>query len=75
MEKKLKTVVKNQLLKHIERNNLFILEQPGYRENHLCETALNYVIADWKLEINQRNSALRVFKDLKSLKLLIVLYC
>lgn len=65
LEKILETVVKVQLLQHIEKNNLFITEQSGYRKNHSCETALNYVIADWKVESDRRKFVLCVFIDLR----------
>jgi hypothetical protein len=48
-EKELETVVKIQLEEHFETNNLFVDEQSGFRKNHLCETALNLIIANWKL--------------------------
>lgn len=40
-----------------------ITEQSGYRNLHSCETALNYVIADWKCEIDIRNLILAIFVD------------
>lgn len=49
-EKILETVVKEQLIQYIETNKFVIDEQSGYRENHSCETALIFLIADWKVE-------------------------
>lgn len=55
-EKILETIVKEQLLQHIEYNDILIIEQSGYRKFHSCETSLNYVIADWKSEIRTGNA-------------------
>lgn len=38
-EKILETVVKEQLLVHIDTNNIHISEQSGYRKLHSCQTA------------------------------------
>lgn len=64
-EKVQEKVVKIQLLKYIDINNIFIDEQSAYRKNHSCETALNYLIADWKTELNNKKIILCVFIDLK----------
>ncbi len=64
-EKIIEAVVKEQLLQHIQPNDILISEQSGYRQFHSCETALNYVIADWKCEIDNRNIVLAVFVDFK----------
>lgn len=63
-EKILETVVKDQLIHHIEANNIPIDEQSGYRKFHSCETALNYVVAE-KCELDNRNLVLSVFVDFK----------
>lgn len=65
LEKLLETVVKNQLIKYIEDNNLLSRWQSGYRERHSCETALNLVLAKWK-EIGAKGDfILALFLDLK----------
>lgn len=47
-EKVLENVVKNQLLEYIEHHKLLIAEQSGFRKGHSCESALNFVICEWK---------------------------
>lgn len=64
-EKILETVVKSQLMKYLEDEKIFLNEQSGYRGGHSCETALNYLIADWKVELDERRSVVCVFVDLK----------
>lgn len=64
-EKILESVVKMQLVQHMTENDIIISEQSAYRKSHSCETALNYVIADWKCEIDERNCILAVFVDFK----------
>jgi hypothetical protein len=41
-------------------------EPSGFRKNHSCETALSLKIANWKMDIEQKNSIVAVFIDLKS---------
>lgn len=64
-EKIIESVVKEQLTQHIQTNDILINEQSGYRRFHSCETALNYVIADWKCEIDNRNIVLAILIDFK----------
>jgi retron-type reverse transcriptase len=40
-------------------------EKSGFRKNHSCETALNLIKANWKMDIEQKNSIVAVFIDLK----------
>jgi hypothetical protein len=40
-------------------------EKSGFRKNHSCKTALNLKIANWKMDIEQKNSIVAVFIDLK----------
>lgn len=35
--------------------------QSGYRKGHLCETALNFIIGEWKNKIDDGNKILAVF--------------
>lgn len=64
-EKIIESVVKVQLLAHLAANDILITEQSGYRPAHSCETALNYVIADWKCEIDNKKVILALFVDFK----------
>jgi hypothetical protein len=40
-EKVLELIVYDQVLKHIEENNILIKEQSGFRDQHSCESSLN----------------------------------
>ena len=65
LEKVLETVVKEQLVQFLNRNELLIREQSGYRQGHSCETALNLVLARWKVLMDKKESIVAVFLDLK----------
>jgi len=47
-EKILEMVVHKQLMKYLESNELIIVCQSGFRSGHSCETALQWVLTDWK---------------------------
>lgn len=54
-EKMLAGVLKQQLNEHMDDNKIVIEEQYGFRKNHSCETALNMILTDWKMEVDERN--------------------
>ncbi|XP_067622537.1 probable RNA-directed DNA polymerase from transposon BS isoform X1 [Eurosta solidaginis] len=64
-EKIIETVVKNQLLDYLNKNEVIIKEQSGFRSKHSCETALNLVIAEWKESRTKKQFTISVFLDLK----------
>ena len=64
-EKILEGVVKQQLNEHMDNNNIIIDVQHGFRKNHSCETAINMMLLDWKIEIENGNVIIAVFLDLK----------
>lgn len=64
-EKILEGVVKKQLNKHMDNNNILINEQFGFRQNYSCETAVIMIMMDWKTEIENGNVVIAVFLDLK----------
>lgn len=64
-EKILERLVANQLKSYLENNKILIPEQSGFREGHSCETALNWLIYEWKKEIDCKNSVIAVFLDFK----------
>ena len=37
----------------------------GFSSNHSCETCVNYVVSDWKKEIDDKNCVVAEFLDLK----------
>lgn len=58
-------VIKNQLINHINKNNILVDQQSGFRELHSCETALNLMLDNWKSEINDNKVVVSVFLDFK----------
>lgn len=65
IEKLVETIVKNQMVEFLEKNNILANEQSGYRAKHSCETALNGILADWKNLREKNNEIICVFLDLK----------
>ncbi|XP_067642338.1 uncharacterized protein gce isoform X1 [Eurosta solidaginis] len=47
-KKIMESVVKNQLQTYLETNNILSLNQSGFRKNHSCESAINFVVSEWK---------------------------
>ncbi len=64
-EKLLEVIVKDQMLKFIEDNDILFEIQSGFRKNHSCETALNFVLAGWKEDIEDGMFIVSVFLDFK----------
>lgn len=64
-EKVLETIVKEQLLAYIDRTNVLLAEQSGFRKHHSCESALNLLLLKWKQAVEQGRIVLSVFVDLK----------
>lgn len=64
-EKVLETVVKEQLLDFINREEILLTEQSGFRKKHSCESALNLLLLKWKQAIENKRTILAVFVDLK----------
>ncbi|KAG4080199.1 hypothetical protein HA402_008270 [Bradysia odoriphaga] len=52
---------------HVERNNIIIEEQSGFRSKHSCESALNLLLMNWKMEIAKGKK--RLIHKLKQLGL------
>lgn len=65
-EKVLELVVKEQLTQHINQNDIIVKEQSGFRKEHSCEAALQFIISQWRHEIyNNKKIIISVFLDLK----------
>ena len=64
-EKVIECVVRKQILKFCDENNLIAAEQSGFRENHSCESQLQLVISKWKQSINNGKYVIAVFLDFK----------
>lgn len=64
-EKLIEKIVKIQLQKYIDNNNILIESQFGFRSHHSCESALNYVLINWKEDMAAGSTIIAVFLDLK----------
>jgi len=64
-EKILEIIVHNQLVEYMENNNLLEECQSGFRARHSCETALQWVVSDWKKSIGEEKMIGVVFLDLR----------
>lgn len=64
-EKILETFVADQLKIYMEEKNILAREQSGFRLGHSCETALNWIIYDWKKMIDRGEVVIAVFLDFK----------
>ncbi|XP_076291043.1 uncharacterized protein LOC143214194 [Lasioglossum baleicum] len=64
-EKVLELVVKEQIEMYLERNDIITEYQAGFRKEHSCETALQMLLDDWKLEVSEGKMVGVIFLDLK----------
>lgn len=64
-EKILEIIVHKQLVEYLENNKLIRECQSGFRAKHSCETALQWIISEWKRAIRERKMIGVVFLDLK----------
>lgn len=64
-EKVLELVVKAQLEKYLEKNEVLTEHQSGFRKAYSCETAIQGTIDEWKVEIEGRKIVGVIFMDLK----------
>lgn len=65
IEKLFETIMVDQLNEYITANKILCEEQSGFRNQHSCESSINYVIADWKEAQNNSETIFAVFVDLK----------
>lgn len=64
-EKVLETIVKEQLLEFLERNNVLIEEQSGFRQGLSCETAIQKTLIEWRAYMDKSEMIGVVFIDFK----------
>ena len=65
IDKVIETIVCNQLRHYFESNGLFYIGQSGFRNDHSCESALQYVCAEWRKSIGAGETVIAIFVDLK----------
>lgn len=54
-----------QLLEHITKFELLSQFQSGFRKDHNCETAVQYLVDEWQNNFDKGTSTVIVFLDLK----------
>lgn len=63
VEKLIEKVACDQLNQYIDLAEILCDEQSGFRSSHSCESALNYIIAEWKEVQERKEVVLAVFLD------------
>lgn len=63
--KVLEIIVRKQVNDYFEKNNIFIPEQSGFRSKYSCESALNLILHEWKVALDNKKIIIAVFIDLK----------
>nr|CAI5837379.1 unnamed protein product [Callosobruchus analis] len=64
-EKVLELIVHRQVTEHIDKNKLININQSGFREGFSCETALQRVLNDFKISLDNGHILVAVFIDLR----------
>lgn len=64
-EKVLEIVIKNQLCKYLDQNEILIEAQSGFREKHSCETAIQNTLISWREYLDKSEMIGVVFLDFK----------
>lgn len=64
-EKIMEMFIKQQFLDHLNKNDILIENQSGFRERHSCESSIQLLISKWKELIDQGKTVLTVFIDFK----------
>lgn len=65
VEKILEMVVYRQLLQHVEKYEILLPYQSGFRQNHSCESALQLTLSKFYADISTNKYIVCVFLDLK----------
>ena len=64
--KMLESIIKDNLMKHFTRNNLFATNQHGFRTGHSCVTQLLNVMEDWTNIIDSGASVDIIYLDFQN---------
>lgn len=65
LEKILEMSVYSQLCGYVDRSQILMEYQSGFRSRHSCETALQVTISGWKLNVDNNKYTVAVFLDFK----------
>lgn len=63
IEKVFEKVVSEQFIEYLEQNNILCEQQSGFRSGRSCETALMWMVHEWKSVIDNREKICSVFLD------------
>ena len=61
--KVMETIIRNNLMKHMETNNLFSKEQHGFRKGGSCVTQLHEVLEDWTDKLDKKQEIDVIYFD------------
>jgi predicted ester cyclase len=64
-EKILEIVLQKQILKYLKENSILYEMQSGFRENHSCESAIQYILGTWRKMAEDGKVTIAVFLDFK----------
>lgn len=65
MDKIIEEIIRENILNYVHANSILSNSQFGFREKHSTETAINVVLEDWILAMENKKKVLAVFLDLK----------
>ena len=57
-------VLRAIMWKHLNRNNIILPHQHGFRSGHSCETQLVEAVHDWSASMNKRHQTDLILPDL-----------
>ena len=58
-------ILADQITHHFEINSLFCNQQHGFRAGHSCETALQTILNDWKVDVSMKDIIIALFVDFR----------
>lgn len=61
MEKILEKIVKQRLMKYIEKENVLSNYQSVFRKNYSCETTRSHIINEWNGDEGRKNKFIRAY--------------
>jgi hypothetical protein len=64
-EKILEIVVKEQLEEFLKENNILVDQQSAFRKNHSCESSINFILHNWKKDLQNDKIIVTVSLDFK----------
>ena len=65
LEKILEIVLQKPILKYLNENSILYEMQSGFREKHSCESAIQYILGNWRKMAEDGKVTIAVFLDFK----------